>query len=178
MQIEYLMTLKMTPYDSDIFRQSSKIQFLIIFNNKNKYGRMYYITHVWNKTFLTNELPQSRLLYVFCPKLFAYYKYLKSFWKGATSAKWEPFPVSLAFGAAIRGWVNQILVLRRVIKTSRSTARCFDDSTQRDDLFCWTAGRAAESQWNRKWLSFGGSSTFLKNFHIFLFRMKFGRKNI
>ena len=27
------------------FSQSSKIQFLIIFNNKNKYGRMYYIRH-------------------------------------------------------------------------------------------------------------------------------------
>ena len=112
------------------------------------------------------------------PYLYVDYRNPIEFWKGALASKWGQFIISLAFGAAIRGWVNQILVLRRAIKTSRSTARCFDDSTQRDDLFCWTAGRAAESQWNRKWLSFGGSSTFLKNFHIFLFRMKFGRKNI
>ena len=39
---------------------------------------------------------------------------------------------SLAFGAAIRGSVDLNIVLRRVIKTSRSTARCFDDSTQHD----------------------------------------------
>ena len=139
---------------------------------------LYYMTHVWNKTFLTDELPQSSLLDILCPKFHVHHEYPRNFQKGALPSILEQFFFSLALRAANGGSAKQILGLRRVIKTSRSTARCFDDSTQHDDLFCWTAGRAAESQWNRKWLSFGGSSTFLKKFHIFLFRMKFGRKNI
>ena len=53
----------------------------------------------------------------------------KNFSKAATSAKWQPFPVSLACCWAERQWRGQILELRRVIKTSRMSARCFDDST-------------------------------------------------
>ena len=94
----------------------------------------YSVTQVWKKTFLTEELPHSRLLNTLCPKFHVHYEYPKIFQKGATSAKWEPFPVPLAFGAAIRGWGDQILELRRVIKTSHAHLRCFDDSTQLEDL--------------------------------------------
>ena len=52
--------------------------------------------------------------------------------------------VSLAFGAAITGSVNQNIVLRRVIKTMQRLLRCFDDSTQYDVLIHGTGDRGAK----------------------------------
>ena len=51
------------------------------------------------------------------------------------------------FGAAIRGSVNQNIVLRRIVLLLRSWARCFDDSTPRDVLIHLTADRGAKAQW-------------------------------
>ena len=85
----------------------------------------------------------------------------------ATSAKWEPFPVSLAFCCVERQWRGKILELRRVIKTSRAHLRCFDDSTQLEDLTTVLAFCAAGGQWNRKWFLFGGSSSYWKTNWIF-----------
>ena len=61
---------------------------------------------------------------------------MKIFQKGALPSILEQFFFSLALRAANGGSAKQILGLRRVIETSRLTARCFDDSTQHDDLFC------------------------------------------
>ena len=57
------------------------------------------------------------------------------------------FKDPLAFGAAIRGSVNQNTVLRRIVEISRSTARCFDDSTQYDVLTHGTADCSGKDQW-------------------------------
>ena len=92
----------------------------------------------------------------------------------ATSAKWQPFPVSLAFCCVERQWRGKILELRRVIKTSRAHLRCFDDSTQLEDFTEPLAFRAAEGQWNRKWLSFGGSSSYWEMKHISIILIKIG----
>ena len=56
----------------------------------------------WNETFLMDELPQSRLWNVFVPKFHVHSEYPKIFQKGATSTKWEPFLISLAFCCAER----------------------------------------------------------------------------
>ena len=62
---------------------------------------------------------------------------------------WKLFQIKdpLVFGTAIRGYVNQNIVLRRVVWSSRSSARCFDDSTQHDVLF--TEPRIAAPNTNR-----------------------------
>ena len=62
---------------------------------------------------------------------------------------WKLFQIKdpLVFGAAIRGSVNQNIVLRRVIKTARRRARWSDDSTQHDVLIHITADCSAKHQW-------------------------------
>ena len=62
---------------------------------------------------------------------------------------WKLFQIKdpLVFGAAIRGSVNQNIVLRRVIKTTRRQARLSDDSTQHDVLIHITADCSAKHQW-------------------------------
>ena len=56
------------------------------------------------------------------------------------------FKDPLAFGAAITGSVDQNIVMRRVIKTTQKTLRCFDDSTQHDVLIHGTGDRGAKGQ--------------------------------
>ena len=53
----------------------------------------------------------------------------------------------LVFGAANRGSVNQYIMLRRVVWSSHSSARCFDDSTQYNVLIHWTAEHSTKGQW-------------------------------
>ena len=50
----------------------------------------------------------------------------------------------LVFGAAIRGSVNQNIVLRRVIKTARRRARLLDNSMPHEDLIHLTADPSAK----------------------------------
>ena len=80
----------------------------------------------------------------------------------AMASKWGQKIVSWVFGAANGGWVNQNIVLRRVIKTSHDDARCFDGSTQHDVLIYSTAVCGAKHPWNYFLASFGGHSSYSK----------------
>ena len=62
---------------------------------------------------------------------------------------WKLFQIKdpLVFGTAIRGYVNQNIVLRRVVLSSRSSVRCFDDSTQYDVLIHRTVDCSTKHQW-------------------------------
>ena len=72
------------------------------------------------------------------------------------------FKDPLAFGAAIRGSVNQNTALRRIVEISRSTARCFDDSTQYDVLIHGTADRSGKDQWILIWHNFQDQTSTAK----------------